>query len=250
MRQEPGARVGSEPSIQRRLSHDLKNSSISGDVVTVLVGSERKKFVIHEQPLRSSSRFFEAALSRGWKENTEKKVSLSEETPDLFEIYALWTYTRKLFTEDKTQAMESNQYPYARLAGLYNIGARLQDQQFQDATVDAILSETKVQRGGQSYLPSHEVIPIIYENTLPGDCARRLIVDICVRNRFTNQIKTDRGEAYLQFAADVALVSLSDSYRRSEVRTIEEDGGTCKYHHHGEKEDCYSKKLKDGMHWS
>lgn len=228
----------------------LTRRSITGDTVTVLVGSEAKRFVLHERPLRTNSRFFEAALNKDWKENAEKKVSLPEETPPLFEIYALWTYTGRLFTEDKTQSMEPNQYPYTTLAKLYIMGSRLQDQHFQDAAIDAILSESKIQRSGQSYLPSHEVIPIIYENTLPGDCARRLMVDICVRNRFTNHIKTDRGETYLQFAADVALATLSENFRRNEIKIVEDDGSTCKYHSHGEKDVCYSRKLRDGARWT
>ena len=229
-----------------RFCHALTKPSITGDMIAVLVGGEAKRFVVHERPLRTKSRFFEAALNKDWKENAEKKVCLPEETPALFEVYALWVYTGKLFSEDKTQSMEPNQYPYTTLARLYTMGSRFQDQHFQDAAIDAILSESKIQRDGQSYLPSHEVTPIIYENTLPGDCARRLMVDICVRNRFTNHIKTDRGETYLQFAADVALATLSENFKRTELKIVEDDGSTCKYHSHGEKEVCYSKGLRDG----
>ena len=218
--------------------------------MTVLVGNKRTKFMLHEQTLRSNSKFFEAALSRNWRESTERKVLLPEETTDHFRIYAQWVYTGKLFTEDKAQDMKPNQYPFDNLAGLYAMGARLQDQPFQDAAIDAILAETRVQRGSKSYLPAPDLIPIIYENTLPGDAARRLLVDICVKNNFKSHIRPDKGEPYLQFAADVASVALSDQARKGDIKLFGDDGSTCKYHGHGSEGVCYSKTLKDGVWWA
>ena len=226
--------------------HLLTPCSLAMDFVIVVIGDDKKETIVHQQPLCSASRFFDAALKNDWKEKEQNKIFLPEETPALFEIYVLWVYTGKLFTEDKTLTMEAHLYPYATLFELYNMGARLQDYQFQDAAIDAILSETTVLREGGYYFPPAIVIPIVYENSLPGDCARRLLVDMCILNRYTNHIRTDSGESYLQFAADVARATLSGSNAK-DTKMIDDDGCTCHYHQHGSNELCYSRKLKDGI---
>lgn len=55
-----------------------------------------QEFLIHESVIRSESPFFEAVLSRDWKEAKEKLVSLPQAAPDAFRIYVDWMYSRRI----------------------------------------------------------------------------------------------------------------------------------------------------------
>ncbi|KZM20094.1 uncharacterized protein EKO05_0007522 [Ascochyta rabiei] len=59
---------------------------------TVLVGSDKKSFVVHQDLLTYHSRFFKAALTGNFKEAGDKTVTLKEEDPLIFEFFVHWLY--------------------------------------------------------------------------------------------------------------------------------------------------------------
>lgn len=63
-------------------------------MVTVIVGPAEKSYAVHEKLLRSASNYFEAALSRDWKEANEKTVKLDDVDPYFFEVFLAWLYNR------------------------------------------------------------------------------------------------------------------------------------------------------------
>lgn len=213
----------------------------------MLVGSEDASFTIQERLLRSRSRFLDAALGGDWRENTTKEVRLPEECPSEFRIYASWANTGTLFANENTELSRPEQHRYLELAGLYVMGSRLQDLDFCDAIIDAMFWKTRIMIDGRTWDPGADSISIIYENTLPGDSARRFMVDICIRHKLANRITTDDGEALILFAADVARAALSEDCedKDEDLRYIIRHGGsTCKYHHHGHRQKCYRAKKK------
>ena len=63
------------------------------ETFVAIIGKSRKRFTLHTELAKRSSKFFEAAMSRDWKEAKEKEVVLEEYTVDEFEGYLQWLTT-------------------------------------------------------------------------------------------------------------------------------------------------------------
>jgi len=62
------------------------------DVVDIFVGSDRKRFVVHKQPLISGSDYFNKALNGGFREATENAIHLEELDPAAVGLMIGWIY--------------------------------------------------------------------------------------------------------------------------------------------------------------
>jgi len=101
----------------------------------VSVGEQGKIFVMHRDIATRHSSFFKAALSHDWKEAEEKKISLPDCEPEIFEGYLQWVYTGEVVycSERYKQALE--------LVKLWILGDFLGDQNFCDAVVGGLWAQ-------------------------------------------------------------------------------------------------------------
>lgn len=99
-----------------------------------------KTFLVHETTIRASSPFFEAALSNPqWKEARNRTVPLEQHTPEVFEVYLRWVYSRRGITLKKTDDKEIAKNAYTSLlCRAYVLGDVLLDFDFKDAVIDAL----------------------------------------------------------------------------------------------------------------
>lgn len=79
-------------------------------IITVQVGKPgfTKYFTVHEELVRASSPFFEAALGRDWQEAAERIVNLPDDRPAIFQLYIQWLYSGQMFCQvqgDKAQQL-------------------------------------------------------------------------------------------------------------------------------------------------
>jgi hypothetical protein len=84
---------------------------------TACVGTTNKEFTLYTEIATRSSKFFQAALRRDWKESRANRVVLAEVRPGVFEGYLQWPSTGVItssFPIDKPSAFE--------LAELYILG--------------------------------------------------------------------------------------------------------------------------------
>jgi hypothetical protein len=65
-------------------------------LATVIVGEEKKEFAVHEVLLTHYSDFFRAALNGKFKEAEEKRITLHDEVPAVFESFVHWLYHSSL----------------------------------------------------------------------------------------------------------------------------------------------------------
>jgi hypothetical protein len=74
----------------------------------VSVGEQCKIFTMHTLIAIRQSPFFKAALSHDWQEAREKKVSLPDCEPAIFECYSQWVYTAEISfsSEPRNQPLE------------------------------------------------------------------------------------------------------------------------------------------------
>ena len=69
--------------------------SASEKQITVKVGTASKPFKMHESILCSSSEFFQTRNKVEWSHD-EKPTGLPDHSPETFNIYVNWLYTRKV----------------------------------------------------------------------------------------------------------------------------------------------------------
>ena len=153
--------------------------SLGGRTIEIVVGREPVTCV-HEKVICAPSKYFEKALSGGWKEAKECSFQLEEEDPESFQLYLHWLYRRTLPTRIDEPGYSGNA-EYLQLAKAYILRDRLQDGSFQDVILDAIVNKCRTRANdGSTWFPVGPVIEHIYQNTTDSSKARRLLTDLYV----------------------------------------------------------------------
>jgi len=197
------------------------------------VGSEPSvTFSVHEKLICASSDFFEKALSGKWKESKERSVKLEWDHPEAFQLYIHWLYYHTLPIRINDPGFAGNA-EYVLLANAYVLGDMLQDGNFKDAIIDAIIDKSNTSAlDGKNWLPVGPVISCIYDNTVQSAKARRLLVDFYVRLGSGDLLHdwSDMKEIPKEFLFDLAIELLNKRPRPSGSHPITK---TCEYHEHG-----------------
>lgn len=203
--------------------------------MSVLVGvaTNARKFDIDLRLLSTQSQFFATMLSGPWRESQTKAVSLTDDDPDVFDVFARFIYTGDIFS---SRDGDTEVYPdgsrrdweWARLARAWVLGDKLQATTFKDAVADAICE--KIVRGGKWPTTLHQ---IIYPNTTASARGiRRLCVDIAVAKWEVNTMKsTLKDEAWCEFFEDVSI-RLHMAQKREKAAGIDFERPGCRYHAH------------------
>ena len=106
---------------------------LSGNTIKVRAGTDNPvDFNVHEEVIRSSSNFFDKAMSAAWKEAKEGVVSLPEDEPEIFKLYLQWLYNDTIPCEEKGPDHADHVEEYLRLSKAYVLGDKLQDGDFQN----------------------------------------------------------------------------------------------------------------------
>ncbi|KAF9693806.1 hypothetical protein EKO04_008191 [Ascochyta lentis] len=87
-------------------------SAQNAQFATVLVGSHKKPFVIHQDLLTYHSHFFKAALTGNFREAENKTVTLQEDDPLIFEFFAHWLYHKEFPAEHNTSVELLNDWEH------------------------------------------------------------------------------------------------------------------------------------------
>lgn len=113
-----------------------------------------------------------------WGTSARGSITLDDEDPEVFEVYLNWLYCETLPVRNDSPGREGNT-EYIQLAKSYVLGEMLQDVNFKDAVLDAILIKSRsTTSDGQCWFPVGPAIRCIYEGTPESSAARRLLVDL------------------------------------------------------------------------
>jgi hypothetical protein len=150
-------------------------------LVTLLVGPEEEKMVVHETYLSRDSPFFKAALKKQWTEGQTRVIKLPEESLEPMQHYIEHLYGAKLPTNEHVAGSlcTADSYKYVLLAQLYVLGERLLNAKYQNAIIHEIFRLSHVLCGleiGRRF-PAGCAVDIIYGGTTSGSPARRMLVD-------------------------------------------------------------------------
>lgn len=216
---------------------DLLERSLSTPNITIIVGKSKdaRKFYIHQGLACQHSEFFTAKM-RGVAQYETEPMTLEEETPELFEMFARFLYSGKVYSrvEGDSSAAQGRCKEWLRIVQAWRLGDKLQSPSFKDAVVDTTC-EKMVQDGRYpTKLYRHA-----YPHTSMDAPLRRLIVDIATWSWHADTFEeTAFHGSWNQFFRDLAL-------RQHEVGQNGQKGPapfkipSCKYHEHGYDSPCY-----------
>jgi hypothetical protein len=166
---------------------DMKasNNFNAENAITLLVGPEQQKLIVHASYITRTSAFFATALKKEWAEGQTRTVELQEETPELMAHYLDWVYTSKLPTKDCSLFHPESAKITAHdlLAELYVLGERRLDSDFRNAITAELVRLRLILHGSPGCRTSQRVTSVntIYQGTPAGSPARRLMVDLSLR---------------------------------------------------------------------
>jgi hypothetical protein len=218
-------------------------------IITVRVWEEpdHVDFAVHENLLRKSSPFFEAALSNDWLESEQRIVKLPLCREQTFHFYVQWIYTGRLHIKQETSHMEG----MMTIARSYVLGEYLQDIHFRDCLMDAtvtFVNETTGNCGTFLYAASRAS-----EHTIKSSPLQMFAKDVAVWkmssknwdyfamvesedwNRFRESFPLD-----LAFGVIVGLSKRLDPTAKT-LSPFTPYMDPCRYHCHG-AEPCYITK--------
>lgn len=167
----------------------IAHSSEWGDIVTVVVGDERREFTVHEGLLRHHSVWFRNRLNGRWGD--VKHVELLHDDPATFELFVGFAYHYKLLppivnpkaskTTDEQDVRpikrprieRAGHHTRMQLTNLYIFADVLQCERLQCAAIDAYCKKANE----EWTTPSRSMVQYMYENTTVGCGLRKLVVD-------------------------------------------------------------------------
>ena len=134
-----------------------------------VVGKGKKEFMLYTDIATHSSKFFQAALNRDWKEAKEKRVILADTRSSLFETYIQWLNTGVIVAR----------FPKSMLyfTELYVLSDFLDDTGFADAVLDEVTTIA------YEVWPGLDCVKLAWDKA-PGGCSlQNLILEIWTKQR-------------------------------------------------------------------
>lgn len=198
------------------------------------VGEEQQEFYVHEKLVRTNSKFFDTTLNKKWKEGQERVVKLPETAPRDFKIWVKFLYTGRVFLrDDRAQVvMEDGTFEseeYGVWDSCYALGDFLQDTDFKDALIDALIE-------GMATTVDYplEVANCIYPYSGKGSAHRSLAIDVLVNIWDRKLYKTlSHPQEFLQDVLIEIGPKLEEGIGNVPGKVFFKGINTCKYHDHG-----------------
>jgi hypothetical protein len=153
-------------------------------LVTLLVGPEEERMVVHESYLSRDSAFFKAALKKQWTEGQTRVIKLPEELSEPVQYYIGYLYGGQLPTHNQVDGSpySTDCHQSELLAQLYVLGERVLNAKYQDTIIHEIFRLSKIAYGPEknTYYPGGIFVNVVYQGTSSQSPARRMVVDFAV----------------------------------------------------------------------
>lgn len=177
--------------------------------------TDRKTFFVHKSVLCKSSRFFQTATKPEWSPQEHRPIDLTDEIPEIFQLYLQWLYTDKLSvkfrpvkkTNEEGEEWDAEQISLSHLIGGYLLGEKLMDGQYQTAIIRTLIGWVM----NEDTYPANFLVQWAYQGTTEGSPLRRLLVDFWTWEAHAAWV-TDKlvEDTCVEFAQDVILALVKD----------------------------------------
>lgn len=221
---------------------------LSGPIVDIYVGLERRHWSLHQNLLCHYSPYFEYELQghdvrRSGSANT---LDLPDDDPRGFELLVKWLYQGRL--DNRKDRNEEEEYEYAvACQKLYTLSARLHLQHLSNLAIDVYRTNLH----SAQLVPDAEEINEIYASSPPRSKMRKLMVKIAARQIMDPGADKD-AEAYrscFEDNADFAVEMVNAIRQMSGGGVLFEDptepGDECRWHDHKNGENCTANRKQD-----
>ena len=139
------------------------------NLITVVIGPEKKTYTIHKGLLCMYSQYFKAALSNDCIEASTLIFQLDEETPKTFDHFVNWLYTQQVVPHGGSiEAM-----PWMSLVQLYTFADRRSCIALKNDVMDSLVTKTVKDK----MLIDNDSINYIWKNTPLSSKLRPFAVD-------------------------------------------------------------------------
>jgi hypothetical protein len=188
---------------------------------------------VHESKLTMSSDFLKNALKGEWQEAATRMVELPDCDPDNFIVYAEWLYTGRMCTiaPGDYDLMLGAIKERATLSGCYALGSFLQDSDFRDAVIDALVD--MVVCNNFTYTVPAKVVYDISSSKSPH---RKLAVDFVVHCWSTDRFITILyGGHPAEYLTDLVVATGSKLRETVSIQSVQDffaGVNLCQYHEH------------------
>ncbi|KAK4547289.1 hypothetical protein LTR36_000944 [Oleoguttula mirabilis] len=203
---------------------------VHGEVVEVIVGEDKRIFLVHKNLLRNNSAFFDAALKEEWKEGQQRKVTLEDEESELFYRYVQWLYTGRISCKTSTVA------GCEVLVKLYVLGEKLLAPTLRDAAINGIVSAARTGK-----IPVEKNVDYIYQGTLAGSPARQLMFDLHLKlgkpGLISKSVESTNHEFLRDLTTELLRMRMTSEEEKVGLKDLKE-GVPCSYHCHDKAKPC------------
>ena len=212
--------------------------SIRNSTVELIVGEAQKKFTVHKLLLCRIAPFFRAALEGDFKEASEQKIDLPEESSEVIERFVLWLYTGSpLDSEENVQDLDP------RLpVRLYIIGDKYDIPDLRNLALDTLNAWANL----NAKTPI-DTLPLVYDSTATGSCLRRYLVERSASRGNLTYTGFFDGADHRWYPQEylIALIVVLKEKIGGKFGDIDWDNLGCRYHEHPEKSKEQDKGKSD-----
>ncbi|THX99244.1 hypothetical protein D6D03_07347 [Aureobasidium pullulans] len=205
----------------------LVRSDMFRDVVTLVVGDNKKIYVLHKDLLCFYSDYFRAAFNGSFVEAIKRRVELPEVEEKTFEYFQLWLYTRKL---------DFVSMSFSDTTKLWIFGDQHQVPLLQNEAIDGLFAKRIIHRAF-----SVKVVPLAYQNTFAGSPLRRAVIEIASSVAIQDSPHSITKAIYEHLWSVESLIDLVravDSRDKDLQQYSLPKRGRCFFHVHGKDEQC------------
>ncbi|KAK6613827.1 ankyrin repeat-containing protein [Botrytis cinerea] len=212
--------------------------SLGHELVTIVVGKEKRKFAVHKQLICESVAYFRGAFSAGgFKESQECSMDMPEDEPGVFEYFMHWLYRG---TVPEAKALED----FDQLLGVYIFAEKLCVNDLANKAIDAIQAITK--SGKFHQVPDCKVhADNIWKNTSPTSPLRKWCIHELVYNSWDIEASLEKKKKKA-FSVGYGRIDHSVGALQRPPGSLycpfqEENWDDCYFHRHSEGEVCHLK---------
>ena len=156
------------------LIFDLEISSFRDvPTVTLLVGTDKAAFHVHQGLLFNASAVFKATFSGAFKESADRSMLLPEDDVESVERMIQWLYTKN-FQLIKPTSSDTQQECFMQLATLNTLADKYNIVALKNQIVDELFTFTE--KKSFSRCPQQAVVTYVYNNTSGGSYFRKILV--------------------------------------------------------------------------
>jgi hypothetical protein len=113
------------------------SSTMGDEIVTLLVGSDKFRFIVHKNILCSKVKYFDRLFNGNFMEATAGEASFPEDDAAAFDALLAYIYTDNINSYSKNES-----YEFSFCLQLYVLADKLGPPDLQDLCVDAIFNYT------------------------------------------------------------------------------------------------------------